>query len=200
MKRMALTMVVLALMLAAGQAKADIIINFDTITTGAAVDGYYNGGTDSLGEKGPNLGVGFLAGDWLTASGFGETSQPNLAYSNSGLGSVNVAAGFSHQLSFTYGGFTTTTMDIWDAVNGTGNLLKSVELFANNPFAFSPASINFSGTARSITIVGGPAQFGWDDVTFGATAVPEPASLTLLGLGVVGLGGYARRRRKALKD
>jgi hypothetical protein len=196
MKRMTMAVATLALMLAARQAEAGIFINFDTITTGATVDGYYDGGTDSLGETGPNLGVDFLAGDWQTLTGFGETSQPNFAFSISGAGSVNVAAGFSDQLSFTYVGFTATTINIWDGVNGTGNLLSSVELPADNVLAFSPATIDFAGTARSVTIAGGFSQFGWDDVNFGPSTVPEPGSLTLLGLGVVGLGGYALRRRK----
>jgi hypothetical protein len=41
--------------------------------------------------------------------------------------------------------------------------------------------------------IGGSAFFG---PTFEATALPEPASLTLLGLGVAGIAGYAWRRRR----
>jgi len=45
-----------------------------------------------------------------------------------------------------------------------------------------------------------PAGIGYDNFRYdfgGAVATPEPASLTLLGLGVLGLAGYARRQRKA---
>jgi hypothetical protein len=40
---------------------------------------------------------------------------------------------------------------------------------------------------------------GVASLTFGSEVTPEPASLTLLGLGIVGLGGYAWRRRKTAK-
>jgi hypothetical protein len=176
-----------------GQASAGIVINFDTITTGATVDNYYNGGQDSVGETGPNFGVVFQTGDWQTITGYGETSQPNLAFSRSGTGVVDVAGGFTGQLSFTYGAFSATTVNIWDGLNGTGNQLASGELPGNNPFAFSPASIPFNGTAHSISIAGGQAQFGWDDVQL--TAVPEPSTLALLSMGSVGLAGYIGRRR-----
>jgi len=33
------------------------LINFDAVTPTATVDGFYNGGTDSLGGSGPNYGV-----------------------------------------------------------------------------------------------------------------------------------------------
>lgn len=80
-------------------------MNFDSITSGATVDNYYNGGTDSLGQMGPDYGAVFTPGDWQTVTGFGETSQPNLAASLSGAGAVDVASGFVGSISFTFGGF-----------------------------------------------------------------------------------------------
>ncbi|MFC3713472.1 PEP-CTERM sorting domain-containing protein [Sphingoaurantiacus capsulatus] len=41
----------------------------------------------------------------------------------------------------------------------------------------------------------GPASFAIDNVSFDATAVPEPAMLGLFGLGVAGLAGLRRRKR-----
>ncbi len=81
----------LALTLCAGVANAIPTINFDAVTIGANVDGFYNGGADSAGASGPNYGVQFTN---LTATtGFGETSPPNLAYVNSPTGEIDVAAG-----------------------------------------------------------------------------------------------------------
>jgi len=62
----------------AGVANANTIsINFDAVTTYASVDQFYNGGTDSAGASGPNYGVAFFG--FVTITGYGETSQPNLA-------------------------------------------------------------------------------------------------------------------------
>jgi PEP-CTERM motif len=172
-----------------GQANA-AVITFDEVGIGPTVDGFYNGG------GGPNLGADFLAGDWVVISGFGQTSQPNFVFSQSGTGFLNIAAGFTGALSFTYGAFDTFTATVYDGLNGTGTALGSVNLAANNVFAFDLVTINFSGTGQSFAISGGGAQFGFDDVTFNVGgAVPEPASWALMIAGF-GLVGSAMRRRK----
>lgn len=167
------------------------VLTFDEITTGAPVNSFYNGG------GGPNYGVDFLAGDWVTASGFGQTSQPNLAYSNSGAGYFNVASGFTGSLSFTYGAFTDFTGTVYDGLNGTGTSLGTIFLSANDTSAFSSVSLAFLGTARSFMISGGAAQFGFDDVTINAvSAVPEPSTWATMILGFGFVGGALRYRRR----
>jgi len=172
-----------------------VIIDFDSVQQGATVDSFYNGGTDSAGNAGQNLGVDFTPGDWITISGYGQTSQPNFSYSASGAGQVNIAGGFTDVFSFTYGAFVDSIVTLFDGLNGTGLSLATLILPTNNPNSFSPASISFAGVARSITIQSGANQFGWDDMTMGLqNSVPEPTTIALMGLGFAGMG-YMRRRK-----
>lgn len=188
---------VFATMALANSAQAqNIHIDFDTIATGATVDSYYAGGTDSVGETGPNYGVTFTAGDWNAITDFGETSQPNFAYSASGQGSFDVANGFTGAVNFTYGAFTDTVITLYSGVGGTGSVLASAVASANDPSAFSSFSLSFGGTAHSFVISGGTGQFGFDDLDLRSGAAPEPASWAMMlgGFGLV--GGAMRARRK----
>jgi hypothetical protein len=83
-------------------------------------------------------------------------------------------------------------------------------LFNNSP----PAGFNPTGTIQYIDgriagngigpntfpglTIPSPDQYGVTDIgyQFAATAIPEPASLTMLGLGAVGMMAYGWRRRR----
>lgn len=168
---------------------APIVIDFDAVTSSAEVAEFYNGGTDSAGASGTNYGVAFFG--FLTASGFGETSAPNLATGITGTDIVDVAAGFS-SLSFTYGNFSASTINVYSGLHGTGTLLGS-GIFNGDPTAFTFGTVNFSGIAQSFVLLSGSGEAGLDDITF--DAVPEPASCFLL-LGGLGLIGLARAQQK----
>ena len=192
MLRASAALVALAL---AASAQAQTI-NFDALTTGATVDKYYAGGIDSFGETGPDYGIAFTLGDWSVQSGFGETSQPNFAYSISGGGAMDSFGGMTNHVAFSYGAFSNTTVNIYSGLDGGGSLLASYVLTANDPSHFDFVSLDFAGTAHSVQIAGGGSQFGWDDIGFGTTgSVPEPASWALM-LGGFGLVGGAMRRRQ----
>jgi hypothetical protein len=183
--------------LASAPASAQLL-DFDGITSFASVDNYYNGGTSSAGDVGPNYGIVFQAGDWITTTGFGETSEPNLAYSASGAGWINFLNGTTTGFNFSYGGFTDTTFNVYSGLGGTGALLASVLIPATTPASFDFIVVPFAGVAHSIVISGGVAQFGWDDVTFGSLTpggVPEPATWAMM-LGGFALVGSAMRRKK----
>ena len=170
-----------------------IVIDFDAVTSSAEVAEFYNGGTDSAGASGTNYGVAFFG--FLTASGFGETSAPNLATGITGIDIVDVAAGFS-SLSFTYGNFSASTINVYSGLHGTGTLLGT-GIFTGDPAAFTFGTVTFSGIAQSFVLLSGSGEAGLDDITF--DAVPEPASCFLLlgGLGLIGLARAQQNKCRA---
>lgn len=197
MKTIAFAVLASASALALAAPASAQVVNFDTIDTFTTVDSYYAGGTSGTGQTGPDLGIVFQTGDWITTTQYGQTSSPNLAYSASGAGYVNFLAGITTGLNFSYGAFANSSLSIYDGLSGSGTLLGTFQLAQNDPYNFDFVALPFSGIAHSVVITSGETQFGWDDLTFGSLtpgAIPEPATWALMLLGF-GLVGAAMRRR-----
>jgi len=94
-----------------------------------------------------------------------------------------------------------------DVLNGTGASTFTVNLYDFNDILFSSTNsglpdwpsvwhYGYAGGGISKVRILGNSDFALDTISFNtATAVPEPATLTLLGAGLV--GAFASRRRKA---
>lgn len=123
---------------------------------------------------------------------------------------LNANNGFSNGFSFFYSSATAATVSVYDGLNGTGNVLASLNLVAQNTnncsgdptgtfCNWTAVGATFAGVGRSINF-GGTANFTvYDDITFGSPtpggAVPEPATWALMILGMGAIGGAMRRRR-----
>ncbi len=207
------TALVVSVSISTAQA-APIVLDFEGAGDQAQLLEFYNGGTDSLGNFGSSKGISFGSNALsLTSGNFNDNpSGRTIMFFLSGSAMLNYAAGFSTGFSFYYSSATSAQINIWDGLNGTGNLLASLNLAAQgnqncaNPISYfcnwTAVGANFVGTARSIDFGGGVNTIGYDDITFGsATAgdtgnkVSAPATLGLLGLAMTGFA--FRRRRQA---
>ncbi|WP_409049594.1 PEPxxWA-CTERM sorting domain-containing protein [Sandarakinorhabdus sp.] len=161
---------------------ATIVVNFDNLTAGQQV-----------GTVNDLVFTNFEVGN-----GFGETSAPNFAFNSGAPAGFDYAPGFT-SLSFSAGAFADSQVSVFSGLGGAGSLLGSVTITSAlaNPNAFTLWTVSFAGTGRSVAVGSALSSFGWDDVTIGTGAVPEPASWAMLIAGF-GLVGAAARRRRAI--
>jgi hypothetical protein len=212
--------------LACPNAKAGVVVlTFEGLQDQEQILDFYNGGTGSLGSSGTNFGVSFGSSSLAIiedeAGGVGnfanEPSAPTIAFFLTGAGDImNVAAGFDTGFSFFYTADNNPgSVTVWSGLDGTGTLLASLTLPTNagdgscpaDPGSgfchWTPIGVTFAGTAMSANFSGTANQIGFDEITLGsATAggggsVPEPGTLSLLALGLAGVGALRRKNLAA---
>lgn len=167
--------------------------------------------------NGTIFNVNGVSGVSLTASGVAG-GQPSVQTSNSAITGFNTTSGGSrfvqnssnNDLTFN---FSTGISAFGAYVTGLGTATGTVSLTFNDGssqainlstvIGQSGGGVGFIGFTlsgatllTSVTLDGttGSDVWGVDDVQFGSAAVPEPASLAMWGLGVIGVV-FARRRR-----
>ncbi|QYU69349.1 PEPxxWA-CTERM sorting domain-containing protein [Leptolyngbya sp. 15MV] len=207
-----------------------IVLDFENIaphpnSNNVFIQGYYNGGTSSIGTSGTNHGVSFSSNSLLiclntpgvncsntSRGGLAPGSETGGLFFLSGSQSImNVAAGFENGFSFNYVSLSSPgSVSVFDGLDGTGNLLATLSLSPNAGSCpgfgagfcpFSPIGVSFGGTVRSVSFAGVANQIVFDDITFGSQfvgggAVPEPSTWALMLLGFFGLGAAMRRRSR----
>ncbi|MBE9074363.1 PEP-CTERM sorting domain-containing protein [Microcystis sp. LEGE 08355] len=209
------------------------VLDFENIapypnSNNVLVQGFYNGGTSSIGTTGTNYGVEFSSNALLICLNTpgiscSNTSRGGLGNPNSQKGALfflsgsetfmNLASGFDTGFSFFYTGiFLSGSISVYDGLDGTGSLLASLSLpttssncdpvYSAGFCPFVPVGVGFAGIAKSVSFAGVVNQFVFDDITFGSVTPdpkPVPEPASVLGLLAIGFLGAGSVLKHKLK-
>jgi hypothetical protein len=161
------------------------------------------GGTDYFSPSGAYTQGGLTAPNTGGNTGFIQLIQPStglLTFSSPlsnvylaliSVGQPGYAVSYTFDQPFTVVSNNNTNCAYW----GCGSYTQSGNTLTGYEFS---GTLEFTGAVSSLSISTDPGE-NWHGFTVGADAVsvtPEPASLVLMGTGLVGVVGFARRRRK----
>jgi hypothetical protein len=221
MRKLALIAAVATATSATSAIAGPTVLTFEGVGNLASVNNFYNGGTDSNGNSGPNYGISFSSNSLglvdADAGGSGNTAnepspETTLVFLTGDSAVMNVAAGFDTGFSFYYSApFYTGSVNVYDGLDGTGNVLATLNLALtgtdcpgdpNGQYAcWSPVGVTFNGTAHSVGFGGTENYIVFDNITLGSAipgtgSVPEPSTWAMMLLGFGGFGLAFRKSRR----
>jgi hypothetical protein len=166
------------------------------LTGGGGTD-YYNpsGAYTQGGLTSPNTGgnVGFIQfDDAVTGTLSFSSPMTNLYMALISVGRPGYAVSYTFDQAFTVLSNNNSSCAYW----GCGSYTQSGNTLTGYEFS---GTIQFAGTFSTLAVSTTPGEY-WHGITVGAdrvSATPEPASLVLMGTGLLGIAGFARRRKRA---
>jgi len=199
-----------------------VYLDFEGVGNLDHINDFYNGGTSEQGYSGTNYGVQFGVSIGLIDSDAGGSgniaNEPSpstvMLFLDANQSYMNVPAGFTTGFSFYYSSGTYNgSVSVYDGINGTGNLLATVNLAFNNSnnctgdpngtyCHWDAIGVSFSGTAKSVEFAGAANYIVFDDITFGSStpgqqpAVPISDWAIYFGIFLIGLFLIFRFRRR----
>lgn len=190
---------------------ANTLIDFEGVTSFASIADYYNGGTDSAGASGTNLGISFspsalaLSNDDLGPYFSNAPTPGTVMFATDASALMNVGTGFANEVSFYYSAASSAfdVVTIYAGLDGTGAVLGSFSLSQNAQLGgcsdsafchWQRISLSFDGVAHSMSLGGNAGNVAFDNLTI--SAVPEAPMSAMLAIGGISMLFWTRRRQR----